>query len=90
MTDYTLQTGRKPDGRSYDYFVTYDVMVGGRMVGSVQCVGPCRGIGSDPNHKHRAWMAFCGPDGELAKNLPGGFPSPEEAAEAILEAVARG
>lgn len=83
MSNITLRTGCHSSGRPYECFETLDVLRDGEMIGAIQCEGPCWGMTASLGHRHGPWIAFVGPNGDAARNLPGRYDNKVDAVEAV-------
>jgi hypothetical protein len=82
-----LREGRKPNGEKYRCYMTFDVYHDDKRIGMVQCQGPCYGPSVGPGHRHGPWIVYRGSDGNSATNLPGRYPSYDDAVIALLEVL---
>lgn len=72
------------EASGYKCFLTLDVALCGKVVGMIQCVGPCYGPFVSGNHTHGPWLSYVGPDGKTARNLAGTFPDRSSAVDAVI------
>jgi hypothetical protein len=79
----------KDDGRPFLYYETFEVVLDGKRIGSLQCKGPCRGLMAERPHTHGPWIAGVGTSMDLQMGL-GLFASQREGAEAVQKAFEEG